>query len=67
MKKKETAIDWLLFELSSINYLPNGIPSEIYNKARQMEQEQIIEVSMYHKSDSVKINCIKSHIQKYYE
>jgi hypothetical protein len=39
--KKETAVSWLLFELSKVGYLPNGIPSDIHIKAKQLEKEQI--------------------------
>jgi len=40
----KTAVEWLLFELSKNGLLPDGIPSDIHNKAKEMEKEQIISV-----------------------
>ena len=39
--KQQTAVEWLLFELSKVGYLPNGIPDEIHKQAKAMEKEQI--------------------------
>jgi hypothetical protein len=39
--KKQTAVEWVLFELSKNGLLPDGIPSDIHNKAKEMEKEQI--------------------------
>jgi hypothetical protein len=38
---KQTAVEWLLFELSKNGLLPDGIPSDIHNKAKQMEKKQM--------------------------
>ena len=35
-----TAIEWLLFELSKVGYLPNGIPTDIHNEAKETEKQQ---------------------------
>jgi hypothetical protein len=35
-----TAVEWLLFELSKNGLLPDGIPSDIHNQAKEMEKEQ---------------------------
>jgi hypothetical protein len=40
---KQTAVEWLLFELSKNGLLPDGIPSDIHNKAKEMEEQQIID------------------------
>jgi hypothetical protein len=34
----KTAVEWLLFELSKNGLLPDGIPSDIHNKAKEMEK-----------------------------
>jgi hypothetical protein len=36
---KQTAVEWLLFELSKNGLLPDGIPSDIHNKAKEMEEQ----------------------------
>ena len=38
---KQTAVEWLLFELSKNGLLPDGIPDDIHNQAKAMEKEQI--------------------------
>jgi hypothetical protein len=40
---KQTAVEWLLFELSKNGLLPDGISSDIHNQAKEMEKEQIID------------------------
>ena len=37
------AVEWVLFELSKNGLLPDGIPSDIYNKAKEIEKEEKIE------------------------
>lgn len=37
---KQTAVEWLLFELSKNGLLPDGIPDDIHNQAKAMEKEQ---------------------------
>jgi HEPN domain-containing protein len=37
----KTAVGWLLFELSKNGLLPDGIPDDIYEQAKEMEKEQI--------------------------
>ncbi len=37
---KQTAVEWVLFELSKNGLLPDGIPSDIHNQAKEMEEEQ---------------------------
>jgi hypothetical protein len=39
----ETAVQWLLFELSKNGLLPNGIPSDIHNQANEIFEQQIID------------------------
>jgi hypothetical protein len=41
--KKQTALEWLLFEMSKNGLLPNGIPNEIHNQAKEMEKKQIMD------------------------
>ena len=38
---KQTVVEWLLFELSKNGLLPDGIPSDIHNKAKEMEKEKM--------------------------
>jgi hypothetical protein len=38
--KKETPVSWLVFELSKVGYLPDGLPTDIHNKALQMESKK---------------------------
>ena len=40
---KQTAVEWVLFELSKNGLLPDGIPSDIHNQAKEMEKNQIID------------------------
>jgi len=35
----KTAVEWLLFELSKVGYLPNGIPDEIHKQAKEIEED----------------------------
>jgi len=41
--QKQTAVEWLLFEMSKNGLLPNGIPNEIHNQAKEMEKQQIMD------------------------
>ena len=38
--KKETPVSWLVFELSKVGYLPDGLPTDIHNRALQMEAQK---------------------------
>ena len=38
--KKETPVSWLVFELSKVGYLPDGLPTDIHNKALEMESKK---------------------------
>ena len=42
MENKQTAVQWILKELMNDDCLPDGFPFEIYNKALDMEKEQIM-------------------------
>jgi hypothetical protein len=37
----KTAVQWFAFELSKLGLLPNGVPNELYEQAKQMEKQQI--------------------------
>ena len=39
---KQTAVEWVLFELSKNGLLPDGIPSDIHNQAKEIFEKQII-------------------------
>jgi hypothetical protein len=39
--KKQTAVEWLLFEMSKNGLLPNGIPNEIHKQAKEMDKQQM--------------------------
>ena len=51
---KQTAVEWLLFELSKNGLLPDGIPSDIHNQAKEMEKEQRAELLAKLDSDIAK-------------
>jgi hypothetical protein len=36
---KQTAVEWLLFELSKNGLLPDGIPIDIHQQAKEMEKD----------------------------
>ena len=38
--KQETPVSWLVFELSKVGYLPDGLPTDIHNHALQMEAKK---------------------------
>jgi hypothetical protein len=38
--KKQTPVNWLVFELSKVGYLPDGLPTDIHNKALEMESKK---------------------------
>jgi len=38
--KKETPVSWLVFELSKVGYLPDGLPTDIHNKALKTESKK---------------------------
>jgi hypothetical protein len=43
---KQTAVDWLVDQVENYNCMKLGlIPSDIIEKAKQMEKEQMLEVS----------------------
>ena len=48
---KQTAVEWVLFELSKNGLLPDGIPSDIHNQAKEMEKQQIINTYRDGRSD----------------
>jgi len=41
--KKQTAVEWLIWEMSKIGLIPDGVPDELYQQVIEMEKEQIIE------------------------
>lgn len=43
--ENKTAAEWLLFELSKNGLLPDGISSDIHNKAKETEKIQIIKAA----------------------
>ena len=38
--KQETPVSWLVFELSKVGYLPDGLPTDIHNIALEMESQK---------------------------
>jgi len=40
---RQTAVEWLLFEMSKFGLLSDGIPKEIHNQAKEIEKQQIID------------------------
>ena len=37
---KQTAVEWLMWEMSKLGLLPGGVPDQLYQKAKAMEKEQ---------------------------
>lgn len=58
----KTAIEWLLFELSKNGLLPDGIPMNVHNKAKEMEKQQIIDAY----KDGVTGDSNTSNSEQYY-
>jgi hypothetical protein len=66
---KQTAVEWLLFELSKNGLLPDGIPDDIHNQAKAMEREQHDKFNDFlEKEKQFKISDLKTieRIQWYY-
>lgn len=65
---KQTATNYLIDQLE-LKVMAQHLPwvAEILDKARQMEQEQIIEISLYHKGQGIERECIESYIEANYE
>ena len=40
--KKQTAVEWLIWEMSKIGLIPDGVPDELYQQVIEMEKEQIM-------------------------
>lgn len=40
--KKQTAVELLIWEMSKIGLIPDGVPDELYQQVIAMEKEQII-------------------------
>jgi hypothetical protein len=64
---KQTATNYLIDQLS-LKAMAEHMPwvSKILDTAIEMEQEQIIEISLYHKGEEIKRECIESYIQANY-
>lgn len=64
---KQTATNYLIDQLE-LKVMAQHLPwvAEILDKARQMEHEQIIEISLYHKGQEIERECIESYIQTNY-
>jgi len=64
---KQTATNYLIEQLS-LKVMANQLPwvAKILDTAIEMEQEQIIEISLYHKGQGIERECIESYIQANY-
>ena len=64
---KQTATNYLIEQLE-LKVMAQHLPwvAEILDKAREMEQEQIIEISLYHKGQGIERECIESYIEANY-
>jgi hypothetical protein len=40
---KQTAVEWLVWQLSKVGLLPHGVPEHIHKQSKAMEREQIKE------------------------
>jgi len=64
--KQQTGLEWLLFELSKVGYLPNGIPDEIHKQAKEIDKQNIMKAFLVQSpmKDGVVIAVNKA--EKYY-
>ncbi len=64
---KQTATNYLIEQLE-LKVMAEHMPwvSKILDTAIEMEQEQIIEISLYHKGQGIERECIESYIQTNY-
>jgi hypothetical protein len=65
---KQTAVEWLLFELSKNGLLPNGILSDIHNQAKEMEKEQKIDFARLCLNKAKDLDVLTSfmNVEQYY-
>ena len=63
---KQTAVEWLLFELSKNGLLPDGIPDDIHNQAKAMEKEQIIDAVNDSWNMAKHSNFVDAQAEQYY-
>ena len=70
MEKKQTAVEWLLGEVSRLNDenydLDFGIPEDITIKAKEMEKEQICSAVKYGCSDWGGAKDVENYYNKTY-
>ncbi len=64
---KQTATNYLIDQLS-LKVMANQLPwvAKILDTAIEMEYEQIIEISLYHKGQGIERECIESYIEANY-
>ena len=64
---KQTAINYLIEQLS-LKTMAEHMPwvAKILDTAIEMEHDQIIEISLYHKGQGIERECIESYIQTNY-
>jgi hypothetical protein len=60
----QTAVQWFAFELSKLGLLPHGVPNELYEQAKQMEKEQMIQLVQWLKDYTRESHTILGHDER---
>jgi len=64
--KQQTAVQWFAFELSKLGLLPDGVPDDIYKRAKEMEKERMIDFAIaYSAQDQYKISAEDYYKENY--
>jgi hypothetical protein len=59
----KTSVEWLLFELSKNGLLPDGIPSDIHNQAKEVEKERLEDA---YRTGIWDVGCRSTSFEEYY-
>jgi hypothetical protein len=59
----KTSVEWLLFELSKNGLLPDGIPSDIHNQAKEKEKERLEDA---YRTGIWDVGCRSISFEEYY-
>jgi hypothetical protein len=59
----KTSVEWLLFELSKNGLLPDGIPSDIHNQAKEKEKERLEDA---YRTGIWDVGCRSTSFEEYY-
>jgi hypothetical protein len=59
----KTSVEWLLFELSKNGLLPDGIPSDIHDQAKEKEKERLEDA---YRTGIWDVGCRSTSFEEYY-